>query len=159
MFLYFLYFIFDLEEFLNFIFSSFFLYFVTQSGFFLYFKGLKYTFWKSFFLRVVKKSPFLQANSSFFSLAISSNFQLHWQIVWYVSILPPKLVFFSLKYSSIFSSIFLYFGKKYISLFFSKPRTTPGNFKLTKNRTGFIVDIGWWKRWVLPYIPLMLIFG
>ena len=73
MFLYFLYFIFDLEEFLNFIFSSFFLYFVTQSGFFLYFKGLIYTFWKSFFLRVVKKNPLFYKLTLVFFLLLSAQ--------------------------------------------------------------------------------------
>ena len=40
---------FDVAEFLYFIFSLFFLYFVTKVGFFLYFNGLKYTYWKRFF--------------------------------------------------------------------------------------------------------------
>ena len=120
--------------FLYLIFSSFFLYFPLFCDSKRVLSSIlidSYTLFENVFFFEGSKKKNLLANPSFFSLDISSNFQPHWQIVWYVSILHPKWVFFAFKYSSIFwkpplfSSTFFYFSKKSIPLFFSKPRTTP----------------------------------
>ena len=89
-----------------------------------------------------EKGPFFERNEKLFFdgqilvlfspsfHATSSNFQSHGHTSLYVSILPPKWVFFAPKYSLFYwkgSSFFLYFGKNSIPQFFSKPRTTPAN--------------------------------